>query len=137
MAAAVILAACSGQQKSPDAGPATTTTTGPATTAQAAKPVQPAANGPADACASATKARLEAALKADKQLSRSLLVDSKGLQRIKCVAPWAFAHFSNDIDGGNVLFAYRNGTWIAQTGGTGDLCEKVPVAIAAKLCYQD
>lgn len=143
LVAGVILSACSSPQNSANDAPATTTTTataaGPATTvvattAQSAKPVQPAANRPADACASATKAKLEAALKADKQFSGTLLVDSKGLQHIKCVAPWAFAHFSNTIDGGRVLFAYRNGSWVPQTGGTGELCEKVPAATAEKVC---
>ncbi|ADJ44691.1 hypothetical protein AMES_2868 [Amycolatopsis mediterranei S699] len=87
-----------------------------------------------DACASATKAALEAALKADKKAAAALVVDSKGLQRIKCAEPWAFAHFTNDIDGGSVLFAHRNGKWILQRGGTGGMCESVPAAIAKQIC---
>jgi hypothetical protein len=50
-------------------------------------------------------------------------------------AGWAFAHFSNEIDGGSVLFTRRNGTWIPVGGGTGELCEKVPAAIAKQICY--
>jgi hypothetical protein len=143
--AAAILSACTGPQDSASTGGATTTPTTPttpvATTAaaapvQATTPVQVAKPAPTkvSACASATKATLEAALKANRELSDALVVDSKGLQRIKCATPWAFAHFTNDIDGGRVLFNYRNGTWIAQTGGTGELCEGVPAAIAEQIC---
>jgi hypothetical protein len=142
--AAAILSACTGQQDSASTGGSTTPppTTPVATTAAAAPveattPVQVAKPAPTkvSACASATKATLDAALKANKELSGALVVDGKGLQRIKCATPWAFAHFTNDIDGGRVLFTYRNGTWIAQTGGTGELCEKVPAAIAQQICY--
>jgi hypothetical protein len=101
------------------------------TSAPAAKPVPSKVN----ACASATKATLEAALEADKEMSGALVIDDKGLQRINCVSPWAFTHFSNDIDGGRVLFTYRNGTWVPQNAGTGELCEKVPAAIARQICY--
>ncbi|MEV7044609.1 hypothetical protein [Amycolatopsis sp. NPDC051061] len=143
--AAAILSACTGPQDSASNGvPATTPTTPTtpvATTAaaapvQATTPVQVVKPAPTkvSACASATKATLEAALKANKELSGALVVDSKGLQRIKCATPWAFAHFTNDIDGGSVLFTYRNGTWIARTGGTGELCEEVPAAIAEQIC---
>jgi hypothetical protein len=145
--AAIVLSACSGPQNPPDGGPGTPTTsatTVPATTATTAtkaaapakgtEPVPAKASEPANACASATKATLEAALKADKTASAALLVDSKGLQRIKCVAPWAFAHFTNDIDGGSVLFAHRNGKWILERGGTGGMCESVPAAIARQIC---
>ncbi len=145
VAAAVILSACTGQQNAPAGGQATTappaTTTPAATTAaapaqattsaQAVKPV-PTKVG---ACASATKATLEAALKADEKVSGALIVDGKGLQRIKCAASWAFAHFSNEIDGGSVLFTYRNGSWVPVGGGTGELCEKVPAATAKQICY--
>jgi hypothetical protein len=141
--AAAILSACTGQQVSPPAGgPTTAPTTTPAATtaavpAQATTSAQVAKSTPAKAnpCATATKATLEAALKADKELSGALIVDSKGLQRIKCVAPWAFAHFSNEIDGGSILFTQRNGSWIPVGGGTGELCEKVPAAIAKQICY--
>ncbi|GLY41934.1 hypothetical protein Amsp01_079570 [Amycolatopsis sp. NBRC 101858] len=145
VAAAAILSACTGQQDAPPAGgPTTAPTTTPAattaavpadatTSAPAAKP-KPAPTK-ANPCATATKATLEAALKADKELSGALIVDGKSLQRIKCVAPWAFAHFSNEIDGGSVLFTQRNGTWIPVGGGTGELCEKVPAAIAKQICY--
>jgi ABC-type transport system substrate-binding protein len=132
VAAAAILSACTGQQNSPPAGgPTTAPTTTPAATT-AAVPAQAITSAPgakptptrANPCASATKGTLEAALGADKELSGALIVDGKGLQRIKCVAPWAFAHFSNEIDGGSVLFTQRNGTWIPVGGGTGELCEK-------------
>ncbi|MEV6640742.1 hypothetical protein [Amycolatopsis sp. NPDC051371] len=138
--AAAILSACTGQQDSAaHGGPVTTPTTAVAPTAvaapvQATTPVAKPVPAKVSACASATKATLEAALKANKELSGALVVDSKGLQRIKCATPWAFAHFTNDIDGGRVLFNYRNGTWIARTGGTGELCEEVPAAIAGQIC---
>ncbi|MEU8633666.1 hypothetical protein AB0C38_15960 [Amycolatopsis sp. NPDC048633] len=144
VAAAAILSACTGQQDSPSNGGATPApTTTPAATTAAAAPVQATTSAqvakpaPAkvNACASATKATLEAALKADEKASGALVIDGKGLQRIKCVAPWAFAHFSNDIDGGSVLFTQRNGTWVPVGGGTGELCEKVPAAIAQQICY--
>lgn len=144
VAVGFLLSACTGQQDSSShGGPVATPTTTPAATTAAAAPAQ-ATTTPVQAakpvptkvsaCASATKAKLEAALKANKELSDALVVDGKGLQRINCVSPWAFAHFTNDIDGGRVLFTYRNGTWIAQTGGTGELCEKVPASIAKQIC---
>lgn len=145
VAAGAILSACTGQQDSPvNSGTTTTPTTTPAattaavpaqvtTSAQAVKPTP--AKVSESACTSATKAKLEAALKADEEVSGALIVDRKGLQRIKCVAPWAFAHFSNEIDGGSVLFTHRNGTWIPVGGGTGELCEDVPAAIAKRICY--
>jgi hypothetical protein len=145
--AGVILSACTGQQNSPageqvtpplTTSTATTAAAAPAqatTSAQVAKPAPAKVSEPAGACASATKAKLEAALKADEKASGALVIDSKGLQRIKCVAPWAFAHFSNEIDGGSVLFTQRNGTWVPVGGGTGELCEKVPAAIAKQICY--
>ncbi|WP_230862432.1 hypothetical protein [Amycolatopsis camponoti] len=138
--AAVVLSACTGPQDSPNgAQPTPAATTATATTAipapTSAPPAKPVpAKVTEAACASATKATLEAAVKADKDLSGALIIDSKGLQRVKCVGPWAFAHFTNEIDGGGILFNHRNGTWIAQGGGTGELCEKVPVAIAKKIC---
>jgi len=138
VAAGFILSACTAQQNPPDAGQVattgTTTTATTATPAPVAEPVPAKATTSVDACASATKAALEAALKADKTASAALLVDSSGLQHIKCVAPWAHARFSNEIDGGSVLFVHRNGKWILQGGGTGQLCENVPAAIAGKIC---
>ncbi|WP_318307337.1 hypothetical protein [Amycolatopsis solani] len=139
------MSACSGPENSPAgtpvaaAAPATvtapTTVTATTATSAAARPT-PAAevSAPVDVCASATKAKLDAALKVDKQASGALLVDSKGLQRIKCVAPWAFARFTSEIDGGSVLFAHRNGAWVPANWGTGGLCEKVPAAIAERIC---
>ncbi|MBE1496632.1 hypothetical protein H4696_003732 [Amycolatopsis lexingtonensis] len=137
-AAAVVLSACGGQQSPPIGGQSTTAaTTVTATTATpaAARPT-PAAevSAPVRACASATKAKLDAALKADAKASGALVVDRKGLQGIKCAAPWAFAHFTNEIDGGSVLFEYRNGTWFPRNWGTGELCEKVPAATAERIC---
>jgi hypothetical protein len=145
--AAVVLSACTGPQNAPNGGQVTTTATAAAatattatqaaaparvtTSAQAAKPVP----AKVSACASATKATLEAALEGDEEMSGALVIDDKGLQHINCVAPWAFTHFSNDIDGGRVLFTYRNGTWIPQNAGTGELCEKVPAAIAGQICH--
>jgi hypothetical protein len=142
VSAAVVLSACTGQQQasvgptapSPTTTPAATTAAAPAqatTSPQAVKPVPAKVN----ACASATKAALEAALKADEKLSGALIVDGKGLQRIKCVAPWAFAHFTNEIDGGRILFTQRNGSWVPVNAGTGELCEKVPAATAKQICY--
>ena len=134
-AAAVLLSACAGRQNPPSAGPATTATAAPATTsAQPTKPAQAKGNAPADACASATKATLDAALEADKEASGALLVDSNGLQHIKCAAYWAFARFSNNLDGGSVLFEQRNGKWVPRNWGTGELCEDVPAATAEKIC---
>ena len=141
MAAAAILPACTAQQDAPPAGPATTappaTTTPAATTAVAAPAQATTSEQPAkvSVCASATKAALESALKADEKLSGALIVDGNGLQRVKCVAPWAFAHFTNEIDGGSVLFTHRNGTWVPVNGGTGELCEAVPPATAKQICY--
>ncbi len=145
VAAAIVLSACSGQQNPPNGGgqvgpaePATTVTattaTKAATPVPVAEPVPAKASEPANACASATKATLEAALKADKKASAALVVDGKGLQRIKCAAPWAFAHFTNEIDGGRILFDHRSGKWVVQSGGTGQLCENVPAAIAERIC---
>jgi hypothetical protein len=139
--AALILSACTGQQSVSSGGQATTTTTvGPAaTTAQATESVQVTASvqatksAPVDACASATKSRLEAALKADQQISSALLIDSKGLHDIKCAAPWAIAGFSNNLDGGSVLFEYKNGAWVAKDGGT-DVCDDIPTATANQIC---
>ena len=107
LGAALVLSGCSGQQYSASGvQPATTstavsaaTTTAPATSAAttiAPATIAPATNAPAtnasaDACASATKATLTAALKANKQISGALVIDSKGLQDIKCAAPWAIA----------------------------------------------
>ncbi|MFJ9778716.1 hypothetical protein ACIRSS_03975 [Amycolatopsis sp. NPDC101161] len=142
VAAAVVLSACTGQQNA-DVGqstqpatttPAATTAAAPAqatTSPQVVKPVPAKDN----ACASATKAALEAALKADEKFSGALIVDGKGLQRIHCVAPWAFAHFTNEIDGGRILFTHRNGSWVPVNAGTGELCEKVPAATAKQICY--
>ncbi|HEX3787184.1 MAG TPA: hypothetical protein VHW44_04935 [Pseudonocardiaceae bacterium] len=137
MGAAVILSACTGQQNSSSGGQVTTTTTAvsPATTtaAQVTKSTQVTTSAALDACASATKATLEAALKADEQISSALVIDSKGLQNIKCDAPWAVAGFSNNIDGGSVLFKYQNGAWAANDGGT-DVCDDVPAATAKQIC---
>ncbi|MEV4142741.1 hypothetical protein AB0J40_03680 [Amycolatopsis sp. NPDC049691] len=146
MAAAAILSACTGQQDAPAVGSTTTappaTMTPAATTAvvapaQATTSAQAAKPAPAkvSVCASATEAALEAALKADEKLSGALIVDGNGLQRIKCVLPWAFARFTNEIDGGSVLFTHRNGTWVPVNGGTGELCEEVPPATAKQICY--
>ncbi|WP_410669401.1 hypothetical protein [Amycolatopsis sp. cmx-4-68] len=145
--AGVVLSACTAQQDSANGGqstptaPTATATTAtqaaPAdatTSAPATKPAPTKTSAPANACASATKATLEAALKADKKMSGALVIDEKGLQRINCVAPWAFAHFTNDIDGGRILFNYRNGTWVPRNAGTGELCESVPAAIAKQIC---
>ncbi|WP_370961515.1 hypothetical protein [Amycolatopsis sp. cg9] len=136
--AAIVLSACSAPQNAPGGAQSTTaapTVTATTATSAATRPT-PAAevSAPVDACASATKAKLDAALKADKRASGALLVDGKGLQGIECVAPWAFAHFSNEIDGGSVLFAHRNGAWAPVNWGTGELCEKVPVATAKRIC---
>jgi hypothetical protein len=144
VATAFALSACSGQQNPPSAGPAAPTapgTTVTATTAteapapvQVADPVPAKASTPPNACASATKATLEAAFKANKRASEALAVDSKGLQRITCEAPWAFAHFTNEIDGGRMLFEHRNGKWVMLHGGTGQICDEVPAAIAERIC---
>jgi hypothetical protein len=146
VAAAFVLSACSGQEAPANGGqavPGTTVpgTTAPATTAtkaaapvKATEPVPAKASEPANACSSATKATLEAAFKANKQASEALVVDGKGLQRIKCEAPWAFAHFTNEIDGGRMLFVHQNGKWVMRNGGTGQLCEDVPAAIAERIC---
>ncbi|WP_410616558.1 hypothetical protein [Amycolatopsis sp. lyj-109] len=144
VAAAFVLSACSGPQNPPNGAqaalpaPATTVTATTATKApapvQVAEPVPAKASTPPNACASATKATLEAAFKANKQASEALVVDSKGLQRIKCEAPWAFAHFTNEIDGGRMLFVHQNGKWVMRNGGTGQLCEDVPAAIAERIC---
>jgi hypothetical protein len=96
--------------------------------------VQVTTNAPLDACASATKATLEAALKANTEVSGALLVDSKGLQNIKCATTWAIADFSNNIDGGSVLFEYRSGAWVAKDGGT-DVCDDdIPTTAAKQIC---
>lgn len=141
VAAVFVLSACGGQQDPPSAAPAAPTvpgTTVTATTAtKAPAPVQVAEPVPAKAanvCASATKATLEAAFKANRQASEALVVDSRGLQRIECEASWAFAHFTNEIDGGRMLFAHRNGKWVLLHGGTGQICDEVPAAIARKIC---
>jgi len=144
VATAFILSACSGHQSPQSAGPAAPPapgTTVTATTAtKAPAPVQVAdavpakASTPVNVCASATKATLEAAFKANKQASEALVVDGKGLQRIKCEAPWAFAHFTNEIDGGRMLFVHQNGKWVMRNGGAGQLCEDVPAAIAERIC---
>ncbi|WP_244211237.1 hypothetical protein [Amycolatopsis kentuckyensis] len=144
VATAFILSACSGQQNPPSAGPATPpvpATTVTATTAtkapapvQVADPVPVKASTPVNVCASATKATLEAAFKANKEASEALVMDSRGLQRITCEAPWAFAHFTNEIDGGRMLFVHQNGKWVMRNGGTGQLCEDVPAAIAERIC---
>ncbi|GAB3141627.1 hypothetical protein GCM10027258_24640 [Amycolatopsis stemonae] len=143
--AGVILSACTAQPDSPVATPApTTATTTPATatttpttvpvevtpSAQAAKP----APAKVSACASATKATLEAAVKANKGMADALLIDGKGLQGINCAESWAYAHFTNEIDGGHILFAYRNGKWVAARGGTAEVCDEIPAAIAKKIC---
>lgn len=136
MGAAIILSACTGQQNSSNGGQVTTTSTAPslATATQATETTQAITSAPTDdACASATKATLEAALKADEQISSALVIDSKGLQGIKCAAPWAIAGFSNNIDGGSVLFEYQNGTWVPKDGGT-DVCDDVPDTTAKQLC---
>ncbi|MGW4523607.1 hypothetical protein [Amycolatopsis sp. NPDC004378] len=151
MVAGVILSACTAQPDSPVATPApTTATTTPAapttatstptaptavpaqvtTSAQAAKP----APAKVSACASATKATLEAALKANKGMAEALLIDRKGLQGINCAESWAYTHFTNEIDGGHILFAYRNGKWVAARGGTAEVCDEIPAAIAKKIC---
>lgn len=116
----MILSACTGQQNSSSAGPGTTT-------------VVTTKNAPADACASATKTTLEAVLRANTQISDALVIDSKGLQGIKCSAHWAVAHFTNNIEGGRVVFQYQNGSWTAKDGGT-DVCEDIPAAISKKIC---
>ncbi len=144
VATAFVLSACSGQQNPPNGAPAappapvatvtaTTATTAPAPV-QVAEPVPAKASTPPNACASATKATLEAAFKANKRASEALEMDRRGLQRINCVAPWAFASFSNEIDGGRMLFAHQNGKWVMLHGGTGQICEEVPAAIAARIC---
>lgn len=144
VATAFVLSACSGQQNPPSAGPgavpapgttvtATTATKAPAPV-QVADPVPAKAKTPVNACASATKATLEAAFKANKQASEALEMDSRGLQRINCEAPWAFAHFTNDVDGGRMLFAHQNGKWVMLHGGTGQICDEVPAAIAERIC---
>ena len=124
MGAAVILSACTGQQNASGGGQATTAT---ATTSTSS------ASAPVDACGTATKATLEAALAANKPVSSSLEIDSKGLQQIKCAAPWAIAAFSNNIDGGSVVFQFKNGAWVATDGGT-DVCDDFPAATAKQLC---
>ena len=141
VATAFILSACSVRQNPPSAGPAAPATTVTATTAtkapapvQVADPVPAKASTPVNACASATKATLEAAFKANKKASGALEMDSRGLQRIKCAAPWAFAHFTNEIDGGRMLFVHQNGKWVMRNGGTGQLCDDVPAAIAERIC---
>ncbi|MET8996809.1 hypothetical protein [Amycolatopsis sp. NPDC004169] len=111
-----------------------TTATKAAAPVQVAEPAPATASTTANACASATKATLEAAFKANKKASEALAVDSRGLQRIKCAAPWAFAHFTNEIDGGRMLFANQNGKWVMLHGGTGQICEEVPAAIARQIC---
>jgi hypothetical protein len=134
--AALVLSACTGQQNSSGGGQVTTasTTTSPATTAaQAAESGQPTGSAPTDACASATAATLDAVLKANEQISSALAIDSKGLHNIKCATPWAVAGFSNDIDGGSVLFKYENGAWVAKDGGT-DVCDDIPAATAKQIC---
>jgi hypothetical protein len=132
----VILSACTGQQNASTGGPipTTSTATSPVTTAgQATTSVQATTGAPGDACVSATKATLDTALNADKQISSALVIDSKGLQNIKCAAPWAVAGFSNNIDGGSVVFKYQNGAWVPIDGGT-DVCDDIPAAIAQRIC---
>ncbi|KDN16940.1 hypothetical protein [Amycolatopsis rifamycinica] len=144
VALAFALSACGGEQNPPSAqgaAPAPAAPTVTATTAtkapapvQVAEPVPAKASTPASACASATKATLEAAFKANEKASAALVVDSRGLQRIKCEGSWAFAHFTNELDGGRMLFANQNGKWVMRNGGTGQLCEDVPAAVAARIC---
>lgn len=141
MGAAVILTACTGQQNLSSSAPTTTTTTAatPVTTTttaptQVTTSVQATTTAPAAAaCPSATKSTLEAALKSNKDISNALVIDNKGLQNIKCAAPWAIAGFSNNIDGGSVLFEYKNGAWVAKDGGT-DVCDDIPEAAAKQIC---
>jgi hypothetical protein len=137
-----MLSACSGPQSSSTGGPvaATSATASSATTTQPAligAPVTTSApvaiSAPTDACASATKTTLEAALAANKQISSALEIDGSGLHDIKCAAPWAIAGFSNKIDGGSVLFNQENGAWVAKDGGT-DVCSDLPDATAKQLC---
>jgi len=140
----MILSACTGQANLSSGGPATTTTAAvsPAATtttavtttaAQTTTSTQVTASAPVDACASATKTKLEAVLKANEDISSALVIDSKGLHNIKCASPWAVAGFSNDIDGGSVLFEHKNGAWVAKDGGT-DVCDDIPTATAGKIC---
>lgn len=124
MAAAVVLSACTGQASSSGAAPSATTSS-PVTTP--GKQV--------DACSSATKSVLLAAVKANKELAGSLVIDGKGLQDIKCSASvdMALAGFSNNLDGGSVLFRYQHGSWVATTGGT-DVCSDLPAATQKQIC---
>jgi hypothetical protein len=143
LGAAVLLSACTGQASSSGAAPGATTSTAsttstatsPATTAPVGGTVSATPGTQPGVCASATKSVLLAAVKANRPLADALVIDGKGLQDIKCAASvnMALAHFSNDIDGGSVLFAYQHGSWVATTGGT-DVCSDLPEATQKQIC---
>lgn len=142
VAAAVILSGCAGPRNSSGGGPTATATTAtiasPATTpVQAAKPVQPPAIRPADVCATATKATLEAALKADKEAFTAVAADGRGriLHDVACAAPWAVIQVSGgNFDGDRVLFHYQNGAWVPRNWGSGGICDEVPAVTAERIC---